>query len=165
MDNLFAEGLLQPVQCESVDAKTGWISVGVRREPKQETFERFEHLMSLVESSVPEDTARHGDWQRFAEIWAQLINVTCSVKHGGDQLRTSLASACIRELVDTQFTNWMLKRFGSLHNLPSRPPVMVHHITRHLAHTTHYKHRKDRIACNRWSSAGPVDYAARPDFR
>ena len=147
MDNLFAEGLLQPVNCESADAKLGWISVGVRRDPDQENLERFQHLLALVESSVPGAAARHSDWQRFAARGLQFIIVTCSVQHGGDDLHEGRFRA-VRERVDAEFTVWMLKRFGSLHNLPSSPPIMVHHIPRHLAHAPCYKNCEDCINCD-----------------
>lgn len=133
MDNLFTEGLLQPVPCESADAKAGWISVGIRRDPNREKLERLDHLLALVESSAPGASARQGDWQRFAQIWAQLINVTCSVQISPGEMHEARLRG-IRERVDAEYTAWMLKRFGSLHNLPSSPPVMVHHIARHIAH-------------------------------
>lgn len=155
MDNLFAEGLLQPVECQTAHEQIGWISVGIRRNAKQETIERFEHLLALVESSVPGAVARHGDWQRFAETWAQFVKVTCSVKHSGSDTQDS-RSRVIRERVDEEFSAWMLKRFGSLHNLPSSPPTMVHHIARHLAHQRVEKAAKvallviDGLALDQW---------------
>ena len=35
--------------------------------------------------------------------------------------------------MDSAFTVWVENRFGALHNLPATPPVVVHHIARHLA--------------------------------
>ena len=170
MDNLFAEALLQPVNCESADAKTGWISVGVRRDPDQENLERFQHLLALVESSVPGAAARHSDWQRFAEIWSQFIIVTCSVQHGGDDLHEGRFRA-VRERVDAEFTAWMLKRFGSLHNLPSSPPIMVHHIPRHLAHARATRTARialiviDGLALDQWMTLRDQISAQRPTWR
>jgi PglZ domain-containing protein len=170
MDNLFTEGLLQPVQCESTDAITGWIAVGIRRDPRQEALERFEHLLALVESSLPGSAARHGDWQRFAEIWAQFINVTCSVKYGsGDTHESGLR--VIRERVDAEFTAWMLKRFGSLHNLPSSPPAMVHHIARQLAHQRAATTERiallviDGLALDQWITLRDQISAQRPKWQ
>jgi hypothetical protein len=170
MDNLFTEGLLQPVKCESKEAKPGWISVGIRSDPQQETLERFDHLLALVESSLPGDAARHGDWQRFAEIWAQLTNITCSVEHFGiDTHKPRLRQ--IRERVDAEFTSWMLKRFGSLHNLPSAPPTMVHHIARHLAHQRAARNTKiallviDGLALDQWLALRDQIYAQRPTWQ
>jgi hypothetical protein len=36
--------------------------------------------------------------------------------------------------MDDAFTAWVGDRYGSLHNQPAVPPVMVHHLPRHLAH-------------------------------
>jgi hypothetical protein len=39
----------------------------------------------------------------------------------------------LQEQVDAGFLAWVQKRYGSLHNLPSSPPVMLHHVPRYLA--------------------------------
>lgn len=165
MDNLFTEGLLKPVECESVDAQQSWVSFGVQRDSRKEISERIKHLLTLAESSLPGFAARHGEWQRFAEIWAQLTRLTCPFEHVTEAI-DHLNS--IRERVDTEFASWMLKRFGSLNNLPSSPPVMVHHAARHIAHQHSAKSGKvallviDGLALDQWLTLRDQVSAQRP---
>lgn len=130
MDNLFTEGLVKPVEFESAEAHTSWVSIGIQRDETKEALRRIEHLAELAESALPGATARHGEWQRFAEIWAQLTKLTCACGYTEDEGRLG----GVRRRLDVEFATWMLKRFGSLHNLPSTPPVMVHHAARYIAH-------------------------------
>ena len=169
VDNLFTEGLLKPVGCESVEAQTSWVSVGVQRDPHKESLDRIEHLLALAESAVPGVASRHSEWQRFAEIWAQLIKLICSVEHNRDVVEQRLSG--IRDRVDADFASWMLKRFGSLHNLPSSPPVMVHHAARYIAHQRTANSGRialvviDGLALDQWITLRDEMSVQRPKWR
>jgi hypothetical protein len=133
VDNLFVEGLLQPVAWPGAESlAASWFTFGIRRDPNRDRTERFAGLLPIVERDVPPPDARHGQWLAFAETWAQLISLGTQIGGPADpEQATQLADA--RHRVDSAFKTWLEKRFGGLHNLPATPPIAVHHIARHLA--------------------------------
>jgi len=130
IDNLFVEGMLQPI--EWTEAPQGWAAVGVVRDPKQDRLRRFAALLDVAERELPGEDARHGDWLSFARIWAEanLLSNEVSVGSAPDAAARMIG---VRTQVDVRFGQWLQKRFGSLYSLPASPPVMVHHIARFLA--------------------------------
>jgi len=71
MDNLFSEGLLQPVSHDQSDklSKT-WVSVGLKIDPESDRRRRMEALMTSISSSIPTANTRYQDWLTFAYRWA-----------------------------------------------------------------------------------------------
>lgn len=133
MDNLFAEGLLTPIERQSTPSLSGhWAMVGVVWDPRQDAIRRLASLIDAVRESVPPSDARHHDWLTFAPRWAQLL----SAHLGAAPELGSAHEARIGELrgrIDSAFRTWIAERFAGLHNQPARPPVMVHHVPRALA--------------------------------
>jgi hypothetical protein len=135
IDNLFVEGVLQPVEwplpAELDDGS--WVLVGIKRDPDRDNANRFDGLLQLLERDVPATDSRYGDWLGYAEVWAQLVvlshQVSAVVESG---FRSRLVE--IEKRVDSAFKGWVEKNFSSLHNLPSSSPVLVSQIVRHLAH-------------------------------
>jgi hypothetical protein len=73
MDNLFVEGLLEPVDWRGVDELgAGWFLVGIRRDPNQDKANRLASLLQVIERDLPSPDSRHGEWLGYAEIWAQF---------------------------------------------------------------------------------------------
>jgi len=130
IDNLFVEGLLQPVAWAGIPQ--AWAAAGVRRDPQHDRDRRFRALLDVAERELPEDDARHGAWLSFARIWAEL-NLLVSEVGAGSAPDVATRVLNIRGEVDVRFSQWLQKRFGSLYSLPSSPPVMVHHIARFLS--------------------------------
>lgn len=130
IDNLFVEGLLQPVEWDGVPQ--AWAAVGVRQDPQYTRDRQFGALLDIVENEMPGNEARYGDWVSFARIWAEinLLGSTPGAVYPSTlQARFTLA----RTKVDSSFAQWLPKRIGSLSSLPACPPVMVHHIARYLS--------------------------------
>ncbi len=130
IDNLFVEGMLEPV--EWTDIPKGWAAAGVRHDPDQDRDRRFAALADAVERELPGEDAGHGAWLSFARIWAELnllVNEICAKS----DLEVMARVSSVRSQVDPRFSQWMQRRFGSLYSLPATPPVMVHHIARFLA--------------------------------
>ncbi len=131
IDNLFLEGMLRPVPHRSgATLSKDWVRVGIRTDPAKDSLHRIEGLMSMIDREMPGAGARHGEWTDFAYRWAEL-NVLYS-----DIPASARASARISDLqaqVDQRFRMWMERRYAGLHNQPSNPPVMVHHLPRFLA--------------------------------
>ena len=137
IDNLFVEGMLTAVPHEAGDTLRGtWAAVGIRFDPEADRLRRLESLMGAVGASIPGSDARHHEWTAFACRWAEL-----EVLRLGTVLETAAPTrpetgARIAELrveVDRAFLAWIERRYAGLHNQPPDPPVMVHHVPRHLA--------------------------------
>lgn len=74
IDNLFLEGLLQPVPHEQSQAlaKT-WVAYGIKVSPVENRRRRMEGLLVAIEKTIPTVEARHGEWLHFAYRWAELV--------------------------------------------------------------------------------------------
>jgi hypothetical protein len=130
IDNLFVEGMLQPVEWTGVPQL--WAAAGVRHDPQHDRDRRFGALLDVAEREMPEGDARHGEWLSFARIWAE-VNLLASEVSAGSAPDLAARVSSIRTQVDIRFSRWLQKRFGSLYSLPATPPVMVHHIARFLS--------------------------------
>ena len=128
IDDLFLEGMLQPVNHEKSNLLAAkWVAVGIVTSPEADRARRLEGLTATIEASIPSADARYHDWLSFASKWAELT-----------ALRLELASTVSQELtdrlrraqeqVDRVFTTWIETRYHTLHNQPPCPPVMVHHV-------------------------------------
>ena len=134
---LFTEGELRPVPHPAASwlAERGaWIGIGVRADHDADERRRWERLLETLAGALPDETARHGDWLVFARSWAEGVALYSRLVHRpGDGWKERWQA--LRAKVDTRFTSWMLRSYGSLHNLPPVSPAMVHHVPRVLART------------------------------
>lgn len=135
IDNLFLEGLLQPVPHDHAEtlART-WAGIGVVVSPAENRCRRIKGLLDSVENTIPHDSARHSEWLHFAYRWAELIALELKSDTSlPDEYRERLEA--LRSRIDSALISWVLKRYAGLINLPPAPPVMLHHIPRFLART------------------------------
>lgn len=139
IDNLFFDGLLQPVSCrQSAWLASQWVAVGIHTDPPADRRRRLDSLMTAVQATLPAPDARYPEWLLFAYRWAELIGLLWAEDAGrgaagnewGEQAQTF---AKLQAAVDHVFLQWVMQRYAGLHNLPSCPPVMLHHIPRFLA--------------------------------
>lgn len=133
LDNLFLEGLLQPVPHEQSQmlAKT-WVAYGIKVSPVENRRRRMEGLLDSIEKTIPTVEARHGEWLHFAYRWAELVALELEPDTTlPEEYRERLQA--LRSRIDSALTDWVVKRYASLINLPPAPPVMLHHIPRFLA--------------------------------
>jgi len=133
IDNLFVEGLLHAVPHDHADAlsKT-WVSIGVRTAPLEDRSRRLDKLIESLQTSIPAEDAKHAEWFHFARGWAELVLLMNEqpdtvVGEGNEHAKY------LQTQVDANFTAWLFKRYAGLVNLPSVPPVMLHHLPRFLA--------------------------------
>lgn len=130
VDNLFLEGMLQPI--EWTDVPAGWATVGIRHDAERDRDRRFASLADAAERELPGENARYGEWLSFARIWAEFNLIACGM--GGAFKPNAVGRlSSLRTQVDILFSRWLQGRFGSLYSLPPTPPVMVHHIARFLS--------------------------------
>jgi len=133
IDNLFLEGLLQPVPHEQSQAlaKT-WVAYGIKVPPVENRRRRMEGLLDSVEKTLPTLEARHGEWLHFAYRWAELVALELEPDTTLPEGYRERLDA-LRSRIDSALIGWVVKRYASLINLPPAPPVMLHHIPRFLA--------------------------------
>jgi len=133
IDNLFLEGVLQPVaHPRAAELTESWAVVGVKTEPRVDRRRRLDGLLGVVDESIPGDSARHQDWLAFAPRWAQ-VNALWFDPEAKDLEGSTERLRGVRDRVDVSFASWMTRHFGTLHNQPPVPPVMPHHVPRLLA--------------------------------
>lgn len=134
IESLFLEGHLHPIDHlrASAWAKT-WAAVGLRLDPFTDRVRKIEGLIDAVGNTIPEHEARHTGWLTFAPRWAELQALRYA---DGAPLESRLLDriARLQAQVDDAFTRWMASRYGGLHNQPPVPPVMLHHLPRHLGY-------------------------------
>lgn len=133
MDNLFFEGTLQPVaHYRGIQLAKTWAGIGIKIDPGAERIRRIEGLIDTISSSLPADSAPHGNWVQTAFRWAYLTTLIMEpdmcIQEGLHQKIEHL-----RGQIDDQFTGWVLNRYAGLINLPPVPPIMLHHIPRFLS--------------------------------
>jgi len=171
IDNLFVEGLLQPVHHVHADSlsKT-WSGIGVKTAQKEDKTRRLEKLIESLRSSIPAEDARHGEWFRFARGWAELILITNELPES-DLGENKEKVKGLQEQVDEAFTAWLFKRYAGLVNLPPVPPVMLHHLPRFLARQVEDRTSKiamvmvDGLALDQWLVIRGALSARQPGFR
>ena len=145
IDNLFLEGLLQPVSHEHAEIiASTWAACGLSVSPTYDRQRRLEGLLSAVEEMLPGKEARSGEWLRFAYQWTELAALGLELGTAISQEHEEHLQA-LRARVDQAFREWMIRRFGSLINLPPVPPVMLHHLPRYLARSL-ADNRQARVA-------------------
>jgi len=137
IDNLFLEGMLQPVPHEQAQALVNtWVAYGIKVSPMGNRRRRIEGLLNSIEKTLPTVEARHGEWLNFAYRWAKLkvmSNEEWVMSEEGKDLYTRIDH--LTRQVDSRFLEWVIHRYASLINLPATNPVMLHHLPRFFAHS------------------------------
>lgn len=133
IDNLFLEGILQPVaHDQSHELAKTWVKYGIKISPAEDRLRRIDGLLASCERSLPKEQARYGEWIHFAHQWAQL---NALIAEGELQAETDAKIRQFTNEVDAQFLAWVKQHYGSLFNLPATDPVMLHHLPRFFAHS------------------------------
>jgi len=133
IDTFFLEGLLTPVEYQNVAKLPAWAQTGVVHDPIADALRRFRGLWQKFETELPRTDVSHREWQHAAQRWAELVVLRWE---WDDSLEAAERTAWVelQATVEDAFGEWMMRRYGSLHNLPYRQqPVMVHHISRFIA--------------------------------
>jgi hypothetical protein len=133
IDTFFLEGALTPVEQEKPAKLPAWAQTGVKHDPRADALRRLRGLWRKFEVVLPTADVSHKEWQQGAQRWAELVVLRWECD-GSLEAADRTAWAQFQTSVEEAFGQWMLKRYGSLHNLPyQQQPVMVHHIARFLS--------------------------------
>ena len=134
IDNLFHEGLLEPVPHPRSQRLVGsWAMVGVTTDPSADGLRRMRGLLQRVEKTIPDESAAHREWLDLARCWAELRVLRCAVSDAVVGVNTAARYDEVRRRIDEEFAGWLAVHYSTLHNHPPVPPVMLHHVPRHLA--------------------------------
>lgn len=135
IDNLFAEGLLEPTTAIAADeVPADWMRLGVVGRQEENTALRLERLLPLLQEELPGAAASHEAWELFALRWAEA-----------QVLRTELSGSLSPEIssqldrlqlaLEEGFGDWMLQRYSALSSLPALPrPITLDKVAHFLAH-------------------------------
>jgi len=135
IDNLFAEGLLEPTTTIAADAvPTGWMRLGVVGKQEENATLRLESLLPLLEKELPAASASHEDWELFALRWAEA-QVLQTELSGSLSPETNAQLARLQLALEERFGEWMLQRYSALANLPAIPrPITLDKVAHFLAY-------------------------------
>jgi hypothetical protein len=133
IDTFFIDGSLTPVEQEDVAKLPAWAQTGVVHDPRANAMRRFRGLWRKIEAETPGVGVSHREWQQAAQRWAELVVLRWEWDESLEAAdRTAWGE--LQAMVEDAFGQWMMQRYGSLHNLPyHQQPVMVHQIPRFLA--------------------------------
>ena len=147
LNTLFLEGKLKPIPLpEDWQTAQEWTKIGIIHQPEVEQVQRFDHLLQQLKQTLPTTDSLNKDWLQFAQRWAEL---TVLRHRYVDNLTESArdAYAQFHLTVESQFADWLLDRYHTLHNQPfHNGPVMGHHIPGYLAAYRRQQRDKVRIA-------------------
>ena len=157
IDNLFAEGFLEPTIAIDAGAVEGlWYRIGVAGDPMEDAQVRLDRLLATLADELPPEESDHVAWVQYAPRWAEALSLRWQIE--------TVVSADVVTRMDTlhdeieeRFGAWMLQRYGSIHSLPHLPkPTTLDKIPRYLAHHRTTSGRKlalivvDGLALDQW---------------
>ncbi|MFN6312024.1 MAG: BREX-3 system phosphatase PglZ [Planctomyces sp.] len=145
VDTLFLDGSLTPVMAETAAELPQWVQPGVVHDEASDSRRRFQGLWRQLEQRLPDRDCSHRDWQEFARKWAELVVLRWSSdQHLQADDRRQWDELHLR--VELEFGQWMIRRYGTLHNLPcQQQPAMVHQIPWFMA-TERKRRQLSRLA-------------------
>lgn len=133
LENFFAEGLLMPVECESEKLpQSDWAQCGVITDPARTVSRRFRKITTLLAEELPSVEAASEQWQAYAMRLAEFNSLCVDAEARGIGVGEMMPGD-LRPEIDRRFTQWLQARYSTLPAQAPNPPVMVHHIARHLA--------------------------------
>ena len=172
VDNLFLEGILQPVSHDNTDILADtWAICGINTSREEDRSRRVNGLLDGIEKTLPGSEVRYREWLHFAVRWAELIALGAG-QETDLQKEQQVRMDTLRAKVNSVFLAWVLKRYATLTNLPPVPPVMVHHIPRSLVRSLEGKGSPriaflllDGLSLDQWVSLRDVLEEQDPNFR
>lgn len=135
IDNLFAEGLLEPTAAVTPNSVDGtWFRVGVVGDVVEDIRVRIERLVEAVGKSIPAGDSDHVAWSQFAMRWAETLNLRWQLESGAPASLVQRVEE-LHDEIELRFGEWMHARYASIHSLPHLPrPSTLDKIARFLAH-------------------------------
>ena len=120
VDNLFLEGHLTPFdgvradECGSI-----WFKVGVVADESEDQVERLVHLAAKL--NIPDAAASRDDWLLFAQRLGGCLALRWDLHTDPNASPTGAKIDEIVKEADANFSDWMLRHYGTLASLPYLP--------------------------------------------
>ena len=154
LDSMVLDGTIAPGKVDLVPPSTpGWMLVGMVRDDDAARALAAQRI-DLLQQDIPREGATHGDWLRFAERHAEIVDAARSLAAdapGPDPM------AEIAPAIDVALFAWLESGFDGLSfNSYATAPSIVHQIAPHMAHRRRAGERKqalivvDGIALDQW---------------
>ncbi|MDD4127474.1 MAG: BREX-3 system phosphatase PglZ [Methanomicrobium sp.] len=135
IDDLFAEGKLKPVSCENGEKlKNTWVKFGIKDETQKDFISRIENRLKKLRQSIPKPDCDHSRWLNFSSEYAELKSLIYNSSNARFEITPEVKN-CFNDISDNvneNFSEWLLKRYQGIINLPPVPPVIVNQIPRYL---------------------------------
>ncbi len=131
LDNLFAEGFLEPVPAMGLTDTPEWMLPGLQTDRDEETDRKAQKLSKELENTIPGIDAKYSEWLAYALRLGELAAVVHGQKPASDTVGAGVGDT--HRLAEDRFVAWATKHYGTLFNQPPNPPVMVHHIPKYLS--------------------------------
>jgi hypothetical protein len=134
VDDLFLEGLLQPIKYEGAGNLTKthkWAKVGLITGAHHEDMDTLGIFLESLKDAIPSEEARFQDWLSFAGKWAHLNELRFSIS-GLAETEIEKQISEYQKGMDIAFNKWIYQRYSSLYNMSATSPVMQHHVPRAL---------------------------------
>ena len=135
MDNLFAEGFLEPTASVRPIDDGSWFGAGIAGSPASSAEGRFFHLLDELGAQIPSaEDSTFQEWQDFALRWGTWVRLRWQTEPERDA-QSELDAVEFAGRVQEAFSSWLFRRYGPMSSLPYLPrPVLGHHVPHYLAH-------------------------------
>lgn len=167
LDSMVLDGTIAPAKVDLIPPSTpGWMLVGMVRDDDAARALAAQRI-DLLRQDTPKDGATHGDWLRFAERHAEIVDAARSLAAdaAGSDPMDEIAPA-----IDVALFDWLESGFDGLSfNSYATAPSIVHQVAPHMAHRRRGGERKqalivvDGIALDQWLILERRLRANRPD--
>ena len=168
-DSMVLDGIIAPAKVEQVPPSVpGWMLIGMVRD-EDAARDLAAKRIDLLSHELPVDGARPGEWLRFAERHAEIVDACRSLADG--EASTPDIMESIAPAIDSALFGWLENGFDGLSsNSFASAPSIVHQIAPHMAHRRQQGERRqalvviDGIALDQWLILERRLRAARPDI-
>lgn len=155
LDSLVLDGTIAPAKVEHVPATVpAWMLIGMARDDEAARKLAAQRI-DLLRIDIPKEGASYGEWLRFAERHAEIVDAGRDIV--ATEAFTSGPLSDIAESIDIALFSWLQTGFDGLSsNSFASAPSIVHQIAPHMAHRRQRGERRqalivvDGIALDQW---------------
>lgn len=155
IDSMILDGTITPVKVQELPSSMpSWMLIGMERDAETARNLAAERI-NLLRHEIPAKGAAYGEWLRFAERHAEIVDASRSFRAAeaaGFDMMASIAPA-----IDDALFCWLEICFDGLSsNSYASAPAIAHQIAPHMAHRRQQGERRqalivvDGIALDQW---------------
>lgn len=131
LDNLFAEGLLEPVAPSGSLQAPDWMLPGLSTGQSGDLHRRIQKLQAELSDGIPGTDTNYSAWITYAVRLGEFL----ALAYGGSDTHAwgTGDAKSFRAPAEDRFVAWATGHYATLFNQPPDPPVMVHHVPKYLS--------------------------------